>query len=1146
MSEETLFHQALGKPAGERPAFLEQACGGDAALRQRLEALLQAHEHPGSFMGRPPLDLPSDPPTAPPADGDEPRQLAEGPGSRVGLYKLLQSIGEGGMGAVYMAEQTEPVQRRVALKLIKPGMDSRQVIARFEVERQALALMDHPNIAKVHDGGTTPAGGPYFVMELVKGIPITKYCDEHRLTVRQRLELLVPVCQAVQHAHTKGVIHRDIKPSNVLVARYDGRPVPKVIDFGIAKATGQRLTDKTLFTEFGAVVGTLEYMSPEQAELNQLDIDTRSDVYSLGVLLYELLTGTTPLERKRVQGSALLEVLRLIREEEPPTPSARLSTTAELPAIAANRGLEPKKLSGLVRGELDWIVMKALDKDRNRRYGSANGLADDLQRYLADEPVLACPPSAGYRLRKIVRRHKGPVLAAALVLITLVAGVVVSTWLAVRATQAEDEALDAASYEKAAREAEAAAREAEAAERKQAEAVAGLLESTFRGLDPKQAPGDLKSQLAWQLDEVAANLEHKYAGQPLVRARLRNTLGITQQGLGNYDRATALFEQALEERRSKLGPDHPDTLESLHNLAAAHFHAGRLDRAVPLAGQALARRRARLGPDHPDTLTSMQNVASIYLQARRLDEALPLFEQALAKLRATLPPGHTATLYCMNNLAMGYLEAGQPGKGLVLLEEALKGRRARLGPDHPLTWHSVSNLAAAYRDTGRPDRAVPLYAGVLERQRIHLGPGHPDTLLSLHNLAVASLEAGQPEKALPLFEQEFEKRRATLGPDNSKTLSSMTNLAAACWKAGQKDKVVPLLEEVLKRRRATLNPDHSDLFHSVRLLAESYQSARRPADAVPLFEEAYRWRQDQSGHDHPDTLKIMQQLAEAYRDARRPADARSLFEEAVELRRAVLGPDHPDTVQTMNSLALVYVAAGRWASALPLLEETLEQRQIRPGVDDPGTLQVMHNLAVVYLRLGERDKALPLLEKALEGRRAKLRPGHPDTLVSLSNLAWLYERQGKFDRAEGLLAELGEAYRRQQPEHPLAARARAEVGRLQLLQQKYAEAEPGLRACLAVYARTLPDDWWHFQAMSLLGGSLRGQKKYAEAEPLLLQGYEGMKKREAKITPQHKARLTEALGRVVQLYDAWGPKDKADAWRKLWQEQQRAAPPPKP
>jgi serine/threonine protein kinase/Flp pilus assembly protein TadD len=350
--------------------------------------------------------------------------VTERAGTVIGPYKLLQQIGEGGMGTVYMAEQSHPVQRKVALKIIKPGMDSRQVIARFEAERQALALMDHPNIAKVLDAGATSEGRPYFVMELVKGVPITRYCDDHHLTPRERLELFVPVCQAVQHAHQKGIIHRDLKPSNVMVCIYDGKPVPKVIDFGVAKATGPKLTDRTLYTEFGAIVGTFEYMSPEQAQLDQLDVDTRSDIYSLGVLLYELLTGTTPLERKRLKEAAVLELLRLVREEEAPRPSTRLSTAEGLPSIAANRGTEPRKLSALMRGELDWIVMKALEKDRDRRYETANGLAHDIERHLHDEPVLACPPSAGYRFRKYARRNKPALFMAAMVSTALVLGVV--------------------------------------------------------------------------------------------------------------------------------------------------------------------------------------------------------------------------------------------------------------------------------------------------------------------------------------------------------------------------------------------------------------------------------------------------------------------------------------------------------------------------------------------------------------------------------------------------------------------------------------------------------------------------------------------------------------------------------------------------
>jgi serine/threonine protein kinase len=434
MLERDLFIEALQmEDNAERSAFLDVACAGNEELRRRVERLLEEHQRPGDFV----LD------TSP--QGAAETTLASpsvGPGMQLGPYKLVQQLGEGAMGVVFMAEQTEPVERCVAIKIVKAGLESRQVLARFDAERHALAVLDHPNIARVLDAGTTSTGRPYFVMELVKGEPITNYCDAHQLTPRERLELFIPVCEAVQHAHQKGIIHRDIKPSNVLIALYDGKPVPKVIDFGVAKATGRKLTEQTLFTEFGSVVGTLEYMSPEQASLNQLDIDTRSDIYSLGVLLYELLTGTTPLERKRLNRAAVMEMLRFIREVEPQRPSARLTTTEELPTIAANRGLEPRKLSAQVHGELDWIVMKCLEKERDRRYGTANGLALDIKRFLANEQVLACPPSRAYRLRKLIKRNRTAIALSLVLAASLMIGTVVSIWQAVRANHAEATAED--------------------------------------------------------------------------------------------------------------------------------------------------------------------------------------------------------------------------------------------------------------------------------------------------------------------------------------------------------------------------------------------------------------------------------------------------------------------------------------------------------------------------------------------------------------------------------------------------------------------------------------------------------------------------------------------------------------------------------
>jgi serine/threonine protein kinase/tetratricopeptide (TPR) repeat protein len=495
--------------AEERAAFIARSCGPDEELRLKVESLVAAHCQAGSF-----LEVPPGSPTLSMA----PAPRAEGAGAAVGPYKLLQQIGEGGMGTVYMAEQGQPVRRKVALKVIKAGMDSRQVIARFEAERQALTMMDHVNIARVLDAGTTDAGLPYFVMELVHGVPITQYCDDNRLTPRQRLELFVPVCRAIQHAHQKGIIHRDIKPSNVMITLYDGQPVPKVIDFGVAKATEQRLTERTLFTQYGTLVGTLEYMSPEQAEMSALGVDTRSDIFSLGVLLYELLTGSTPLSHKRVREAVYAEVLRMIREEEPPRPSTRLGDSGEpLASISAQRHMEPARLTKLVRGELDWIVMKSLEKDRNRRYETASGFAADVRRYLDDEPVQACPPSARYRLRKFARRNKVALTTLIVVLMSVLVASATIGW---------------ALRDRRAREAELGQRAA----RELALTEQGIRQALDRGAESSadlhailRKPGGVQQQLnqpaRWELSLATARGELAQARQLASRAAGRLDAG---------------------------------------------------------------------------------------------------------------------------------------------------------------------------------------------------------------------------------------------------------------------------------------------------------------------------------------------------------------------------------------------------------------------------------------------------------------------------------------------------------------------------------------------------------------------------------------------------------------------------------------------
>ncbi len=723
-ANEIYLRAAEAESDEDRAEILDAACGADAGLRARVESLLAAHAAAGSFLeSRPPGVAVAATQLLPHSGPHEPAS-----GDRIGPYTLQQKLGEGGMGTVWAAEQQAPVRRRVALKLIKPGMDSVQVLRRFDAERQALALMDHTNIAKVFDAGTTPDGRPFFAMELVKGVPITKYCDELNLSIAERLQLLLPVCQAIQHAHQKGIIHRDIKPSNVLVCIQDDRPMPKVIDFGVAKALHQRLADRTMYTEIGAVIGTLEYMAPEQAELSSLDVDTRADVFALGALLYELLTGSTPLDRKRLAAAGLAEVMRIIREDEPPRPSTRLSESKEtLPTLAAHRRAEPGKLTKEVRGDLDWIVMKCLEKDRTRRYETANALVRDIERHLADEPVEARPPGRGYRLRKFARRHRAAlaiVVAAAAAMLLLVAGLAVSNRVIAGSRNETAAALlererALASARASAENAEIQRQRAEGVSRKVLTAVHDLLISpSMSRTEWSQIPLPLRRKFR---DEAAKFYASLPVGENTDPA-LRYETAVGQRALGYLYQQSDGVEQAEEILRKSvhlleaLHRESPENVDYAWQLALSHetffrvlWSLRRLDeaevsarRAIDLYEEAIAERFIR--PNGSEEVSSAYLYLGTFLakERERADEAeqmnlraIKILEQYAAHITAeSFPTSDQGRAY--DSLAGLQIRFGKTNDAAATYDRGLKA-----DPGDPRRWYIA---AALYLSIGDIDR----------------------------------------------------------------------------------------------------------------------------------------------------------------------------------------------------------------------------------------------------------------------------------------------------------------------------------------------------------------------------------------------------------------------------------------------------------
>ena len=902
-------------------------------------------------------------------------------GSRLGRYTLLELLGEGGFGVVWRAEQREPVKREVAVKIIKPGMDSAAVLARFEQERQTLAVMDHPYVARVFDAGVTPPdsdhpGLPYFVMELVRGEPITQYCDRAKLSVTERLKLFMKVCEAVQHAHTKAVIHRDLKPSNVLVTLQGTEPTPKVIDFGVAKAlTGT--TGPTLFTEAGSMIGTPEYMSPEQAAGGVVDVDTRADVYSLGVMLYELLTGARPFDLRR---ATIMEIQRVIRDEEPRRPSTRLLTRdggaahPDSAAVATHMRTDSRSLARVLRSDLDWVVMRCLEKDRARRYSSASALVEDLQRYLEDQPVLAGPPSAAYRARKFVKRHRAGVVAGGVVAATLAAAMVAVSAGLVR---------------------EAGLRKRAETERDTAEAVVGFLQETLSGVKPELARGS-EVTVREMLDRAADKIGASFDGRPVVAGRLRNTIGESYEALSKYPEAEAQFRAAYQSLLDSEGPHSRDTLIAMNNLAIALHDLGRFDEARKLHEESVALHREVLGENDPDTLSAESNYALLLLDVGEKEKGKQLYEQILA---AT--PGRDSPIAweAMTGLAWLAKDRGDMATALPLYREVYERSVATLGDDHPDAIVHRGNYAQALVAADRWDEAVALLRGQVERAERVLGPEHADTLISYNNLALLLQDVGELDEAMTYFQKVLDASPRVFARTHPLPARAMVNMAGLCYRTGDLERAADLLREACDRFDLAQGQDDTEALDARTSLAVVLNALGKLDESVRIQRAIYETSLRAHGADDVRTLVAQSELAAGLRDLGEYDEAAQLFAAASEASKRVLGEDSDQSLMTAYQYTGLLTRMERWEDALRESEWLVAHIDSALPPSHPVALLGHYRLGTALVGLGRYEKAeRALLEswrrlEAVEG----ISPAWKGYVAEA--MAGLYEKWGRGDEA---------------------------------------------------------------------------------------------------------------------------------------------------
>lgn len=918
----------------------------------------------------------------------EPREIYEPNQTIAGRYRLISLIGEGGMGSVWVAEQSEPVRRKVALKLIKPGMDSRQVLSRFEAERQALAAMDHPNIAKILDGGLTEQHRPYFAMELVNGASLTKFCDDMRSSIPDRLQLFCDISQAVQHAHLKGIIHRDLKPSNILVTVIDGRPVPKIIDFGLAKAFQDTRLSDSLQTKFGAVVGTLEYMSPEQAGYSGQDVDTRADIYSLGVILYELLTGMRPLDDRQLHGAAWDEMLRVIKEVDPVRPSIKLSSSESAPSYAAQRQLEPRKLSGLLRRELDWIVMKTLEKDRNRRYETASALVADIQNFLIGQPVSAHPPSAGYRFRKFVRRNRATVIAGSLIFLALLAGLVSTLYAAGIARSEARRADDRASAAELAEKEQKRLAQLEMQQRAETERQRVLAEQAAEA-ERKRAE-ELERVSNFQmamLREVKTHAAGKHLVQTLVDAVEKS---LRQLELPDEDLQSR--RQAFQEQLSQINATDVAIEVLVENiLRPAEEAIDKQDEKYRTSNAAI-----------------QQGLAEAMRSIGRLDDAQRLMEQAVATQRAVHGNSHPVTIAGINELGLVKLETGQPEAAKQLLDESLTEAEKTFGPDHPTTFSVKNNLGLWHRAMGQRAEAEQLFRDVAQRSLAVSGPDDEDTISFHANWGLALSEQRKYREAEPIARDVLERRRRLQGDDHPETLLAMNNLGFFLYDLGHKQEAESIFKELVERARRVL------------------------------------------GEDHPQTIDAMQNYGGICLRENRKDEAEAYWKECLEKYRRVLGPKHPTTLFATSNFSSLLFSQGKYEEAEKLRLQTMPiLRQIHPA-HHPEILRALNGLAILYENTSRASDAEPLRREILESMLATVGKDHAQALSGNHDLAKNLSRQERHSDAETYFRESARISQLTWGEtHANTAVAKRILADNLVAQQKFAEAEQELLAAEA-------------------------------------------------------------------------------------------------